>query len=461
MPAVPPPAASAPPVCLLVTVGAGARGRQADPAQGLANLLRMRNPSRFLLVPSRSREAIQTAERVLTLLSREVRTAFEPWSEAQPFLPIDRHDSMESTRMVVAAAIRAARQRFPDAAIAIHAASGTKPMAAGAVLAALDEGVGLVEFGGSGHSEGAARPGRETRLPFDAARWRAERAASVAAASWDNQFFAAAAATLDTAAACLPADDPLRHRLTALARAAGAIAAKEAFQFAEAETLFREACRLLQADPPGTPPAVQELAAVCRKLAERCGRFKLAQGGKRDAKVQRELLAEMIDNSLRAAQAGRFDEAACRLYRAIEMDLQTRLHEAAPEGFDWHGRLRGRDAPAPLRVPGFLAAIQRTEPPKEFSMEQIVHALHALGDASVGALHQDLSGPRHESTFRQATAPRHASVLAHGSTPVEKADYRNLRRAATRFLGLAVAESSPLPAFDPAWLAAGDSSAGG
>lgn len=458
MPASPPRPASEPSVCLIVTVGAGARGRHADPAQGLAAMLRARNPFRFLLIPSRSREATQTAERVLTLLGREIRTAFEPWSETQPFLAIDRHDSMESARAAVAAAIRAVRQRFPDAAIAINAASGTKQMAAGAVLAALDEGVGRVEFGAGERREGEARPGREAALPFDAARWRAGRAADLAATSWDNQFFPAAAAAFDTAAACLPAHDPFHQRLGALARAAGAIAAKEHFQFTEAENLFREACRLLQADRPETPPALHELAAMCRRLAERCGRFKLAQGGKRDAKVQRELLAEIIDNSLRAAQAGRFDEAARRLYRAMEMDLQIRLHEAAPDGADWNGRLRGRDAPAPLRTPGFLAAIQRTELPRELSLEQIVHALHALGDASVDALHQDLAGPRHESTFRQATAPCHASILAHGCTPVEKADYRNLRRAATRFLALAVAESSPLPAFDRAWLATGGGS---
>jgi hypothetical protein len=229
-------------------------------------------------------------------------------------------------------------------------------------------------------------------------------------------------------------------------------AAKQTFQFATAEKCFRECHKHLQGAAAECFVPLQTLDRIAKEWAERCARIAKAQSGDRTPALHRELLTEIVDISLRAARAERYDEAAARLYRAMELELQLRLAEATGGNY-WNGRLtKGGKVPEALRATTLLTQLQRTELPREFSLEQMVLVLHALGDASVAEWWQDLTDHRKLSEWREATASHHASILAHGCTPVEKADFKNLRRIAGRFLQLQLGESHPVPAFDRRWL---------
>ena len=436
---------------MILTVGAGARGMAPGLAQGLVQTIQRRRPDRFLLVPSRSRDSQAVAALVLKGLDKAARASFVPWQEDRPYLSIDQHDNLECVRATVREAIRGVRERFPHDAVVLQPGSGTRQMSAGATLAALDEGVGQIEFsaGGRADAEGKAA----AVAAFDAARWRADHDVVLAGGLWDKGMFAAAAEVVRAAAGHLAAAGGPRKQWLGLAHAADGFGSKDACQFAEAEKQFRESLKLLPADAGEAATACHGLHHACKESADRCARFAKAQGSERQAVVQRELVAELVDNSLRAARVERFDEAASRLLRAMEMELQIRLAEATGGDF-WNGRLvKARKAPEALRTAAFLAQIQHTELPRELTVEQIVHALHALGDTATADLWRDLTDFRRPSEWRQAVTVATASVMVRGWTPVEKADYKNLRRVANRFLQMNLGETHSVPAFDRRWLA--------
>lgn len=441
-------------ICLLVTVGSGARGPAASLAKGLVNALQRARPAHFLLLPGRSRDSLALAKQVLRGLEPATRAAFVPWSDEQAFLCLERPGQMESARAGVREAIREARRRFPEEVVVLHPQSGTRAAVAGAVLAAFDEAAALIEFSGGAREE-EEEGGGPAAASFEPARWRAERDAEQAARCWDRGHFAAATESLHAAAAHLDAGHFLRRRLTGLALAAEGFAAKEGCHFAQAEQRLAEARGHWHLEQDAGPAALHELAKTCKAAAERCARCAKVQAGDRQPANARELLAETVDQSVRAGRHERYDEACSRLGRAMEMELQLRFAEATGGAF-WGGRLaKGGKVPDGLRTPSLLAQLQRTELPREWSMEEIVQALHALGDRSVDELWQDLTDRRTPSEWRLAWAAPRGTVLGHGWLPADKAGLKGLRRAAGRFLGLQLAESHPLPPFDRRWLLEG------
>lgn len=338
----------------------------------------------------------------------------------------------------------------PELSIIVNPTSGTKQMSAGATLAALDEGVSGIAFTIGERADGVVKTGTETITPFDSGRWRAEKEASLAANLWDRNLHAAAAAVLRGAARYLQPTDPVRTRLLA-PLVADPLAHKEAFQFSQAAEHFRTARRELRADDYPVDTPLHRLSRACDDLRKRMEHLASAQGGVRKTSLQKELLSEIIANSLRCAVSRRFEDAACRLYRAIEMALQIRLAEKT-DGAYWNGSLtKGRQPPPALCSAWFLAVIRRPELPHEFSMEHLARALHALGDESVLPLCEDLDKVR-KSDFRAATSNRNASILAHGVAPVDQAGFEALKTVASRFLSLVITQTHPLPSFDPAWL---------
>lgn len=439
---------------LILTVGTGTQGKYSNLAQGLTNTIQISRPARFWLVPSSSPDSIAVAELILDGLEPAMQECFQPWSAAQRFLQIENHDSLEETRTRVTAAIRRARAAFPELPIVVNPTSGTKQMSAGATLAALDEIVGGIEFTTGERVDGVVKTGTETITLFDLGRWRAEKDAALAAGLWYRNLHAGAAEVLRAASQHLPAGDSFRLRLQALALVADALAHKEAFQFSRAAERFKDARRELRADslPPDTP--LHRLGRECDALRRCMEHLARAQGGEKNIDLQKKLLTEIIDNSLRCAAGGRFDDAACRLYRAIEMALQIRLAEKT-DGDYWNGCLRrDRQPPPQLSTSAFLATIRRSELPHELSMEHLARALHALGDDAMRPLCDDLDQDK-KSAFRAATSSRNASILAHGVTPVDQTGFNVLKTTASRFLSLAITETHPLPQFDPAWLREG------
>lgn len=437
---------------LLLTVGTGTSGRYSNLAQGLVHTIGMADPDHFWLVPSASEDSMAVAALIEESLPQILQSRLRQPEDGRTLHLVSNHDSLEEARAVVGGLIRMIRQDFPDAHITVNPTSGTKQMSAGATLAALDEAVDAISFTTGERRDGVVVTGTENITPFDPSRWRAEKEAVLAADLWNRNLHAAAAQVLRMAARHLATGDSFRERLLGLAMVADALALQEGFLFQQAALRFRNARKDLKPDrcPDGSP--LRLLGDLCNDSRRRMERLAQAQGGGKSAPMQRELLAELIDNALRASNAGRHEDASCRLYRAIEMELQIRLAEHTGNRY-WNGRLAsGTKPPVELTDAAFLTAIRRPELPREFSMEQLARALNALGDPSMRPLCEDLDAD-YKSRFRAATEKRNASILAHGVTPVDARGFTSLRNAAEEFAGMRIRETHPLPAFDTGWLA--------
>lgn len=436
---------------LILTVGTGTQGRYSNLAQGLINTLEIEKPSAFWLIPSSSPDSIAVAELILDGCSPKLSMGFQKAPGCAKFITIANHDSLEEARRRTSEVIKLARSNFPGKPIYVNPTSGTKQMSAGATLAALDESVNGISFTTGQRCDGVVKTGTETVTPFDAARWRAEKEALLAGQLWDLNLHHASSAAFRAAAAHLGYDDVLRKRLLALATLADAFASKANFHFSKATNQFREAAATLSTnlEPDGT--ALHRLKCEANLQRKACEKLKEAQGGKRDINLQKELLAEIIQNAHRTAKAGRYDDAACRIYRAMEMHLQIRLAEIT-DGTYWNGKLtKNRLPPDQLKSSEFLSIIKRSELPHDFSMEHLARALHYLGDDQVCSLCNDLD-LENKSTFRKATQSRNASILAHGVREVQAEEFTNLSHIAGKFLSISGSAKKLSPAFDPEWI---------
>jgi hypothetical protein len=162
------------------------------------------------------------------------------------------------------------------------------------------------------------------------------------------------------------------------------------------------------------------------------------------------LLRELLDNTLRTANQGRFEDAAARLYRAMEMQGQLWLAEVTQGAFQ-NGRLKlGVALPAPLVPLDFCQPDEHGD--VKLSLEQLFRALAVLDHLRGRQIVADLALEK-KSRWRAATARRNTSILAHGVSPISKDGFEQLKTVAAGFLDFALeCEANPIPPFDPAWL---------
>lgn len=133
------------------------------------------------------------------------------------------------------------------------------------------------------------------------------------------------------------------------------------------------------------------------------------------------LLRELLDNAIRTASQHRYEDAAARLYRAMEMQGHLWLADRTG-GLFINGRCK-REKVAEL--PAVLKALEQCRPDPDgkidLSLEQSFRALHALGDERVADVVADLdqidARGKTASRWRQATEKRNTSILAHGVQP--------------------------------------------
>jgi hypothetical protein len=230
-------------------------------------------------------------------------------------------------------------------------------------------------------------------------------------------------------------------RFETVADVADAMAARQRLDFKSAVKLLGGAARQLPALFDGGDDA--GLAAFTAGALEVCT---ACTKGVATA----EFLRELLDNTLRTAAQGRFEDAAARLYRAMEMQGQLWLAEATQGAFQ-NGRLKADVAlPAPLAALDFCQPGARGE--VNLSLEQLYLALHHLGDPRAGRVASDLALER-RSRWRLATEKRNTSILAHGVTPIGEDGFAQMKKLAAEFLGFDLdREASPIPPLDPRWL---------
>lgn len=342
-----------------------------------------------------------------------------------------------------------AETKVPDAEVLVDYTGGTKTMSAALVLAA-SERFGQFSYVGGQQREkaglGIVVDGKEKVLyqdnPWTALAIREiERARHL----WTGCQFDAAAAVLDEVALRVPH----RRRFEAIAKLAAAMAVRHRLAFGLAKTSLDPLQGLLPALFDGRDD--HDLLRFAREAKELCA----ACSG--PMACMKTLLRELLDNALRTASQQRFEDAAARLYRAMELQGQLWLAESTGDLFT-HGRCRRENT---SRIPETIRALAFCQPGNDgdlkFSMEQCFRALAALGHPHAATIVTDLDATdgagKTRSRWRTATEKRNTSILAHGTEPIGREGFEQMKQLATEFLGFDLArETHPIPPLDPRWL---------
>ncbi|NMC44907.1 MAG: hypothetical protein GYA46_13395 [candidate division Zixibacteria bacterium] len=200
---------------------------------------------------------------------------------------------------------------------------------------------------------------------------------------------------------------------------------------------------MFESDPVNSPIPVAETALqICEVCAEPV--------------ANQTFLRELLDNALRTAAQGRYEDAAARLYRAMEMQAQLWLADATG-GLFINGKCKPENS---SKIPAPLTALPFCQPDDSgeirLSLEQCFRALAALGDQRASKVVADIElkdqTGKTKSRWRAATEKRNASILAHGVSPIGKDGFNQMKQLTTEFLGFDLTkEANPIPPLNPQW----------
>lgn len=371
------------------------------------------------------------------------------WHPTPRFIEADRFEELGPCYRVLRARLPEilTEARITPSEVLVDYTGGTKTMSAALVLAAT-EWFGQFSYVGGEQREknglGVTQEGHEM-LHLQPNPWSelAIREVERARDLWEGCQFEVAARILRAIAPRAPRP----RRFEALADLADGLASRHRLDFRGAVRTLGSVAKSLPtlldgADAPGLCAAVQGALLVC----DGCARDNASET----------FLRELLDNTLRTAAQERYEDAAARLYRAMEMQGQLWLAEATA-GLFVNGRCPGDRAD---QIPSVLRALPFCSPTAEggvdLSLEQVFRALQALADSRAARVVADLDQTdargKSASRWRQATEKRNASILAHGVQPIGAAGFDQMKRLAVEFLGFDLSrEFLPIPALDPRW----------
>jgi len=322
--------------------------------------------------------------------------------------------------------------RGPDFLVVVDFTGGTKCMSAALALQAKRWPCLFSYVGGTARHEagvGAVVSGTERVVhsvnPWDALGYQAVEDFIVL---FDQGAYAAAARIADEAKKRMSREDRKRE-LAVLEQVAKAFEAWDRFDHGLAETKFREVAKGandLRAVLGGAKG--DQLLAEVRRLKGH------VEGLLQSSPPSHWYLVDLLANAARRREEGRFDDAAARLYRAIEATAQIKLCER--HGIDSTERV-------PLeRIPDCLRRTLETgarDGCVKLGLQDAYAMLAELGDP-LGEKFRDMGLNGRESVL----SVRNRSVLAHGFERVPAPVVEQLWQHA---LNLAETEEQELPRF--------------
>jgi len=311
---------------------------------------------------------------------------------------------------------------------------GTKTMVAGLSLALAGLGFTFVYVGGAKRdAAGRVIPGHERvrTMPDPTERYHVfEQRAFIRA--WNEWRMQSAAAAVEEILKTGERDpdllsEPERRYFEGLLEVTQGMHAWDLFRHKEAhERLSR-----------GLPKALAEAEAwghegklrVLRALKARLPTLEATAKDNLSGRPTFRVLADLLANAERRAEAGRFDDALARLYRAVELALEAHFFETYGFFLDkpdtWPKELRRRVDTRPAY--GLFKTLERA-----------THLSWALNEK--GTLPLLIYAKKNE--LQKLTDDRHKSILAHGVVPVEQRDYERFKAF---LLGLELEPAEPWP----------------
>lgn len=365
------------------------------------------------------------------------------WKPGRLFITVERFEE-------IAPCYKELREKIPELLkftrvcpeeVIVDYTGGTKTMSAALVLAGVEFFKNFSYIGGrqrTGEGLGVVLDGKEVAF-YQTNPWselgvrEIERAKDL----WNNYLFEAAADVLEKSAELVPN----RLKFKTIAKIAKGLAARHRLDFKGADTIFQMVFKTISDIYPGQEFSnlvefVQNSKEICHKCSDK--RYL-------DNRV---ILRELLDNCIRTAKQRRFEDAAARLYRAMELQIQIWLEEKT-NGAVKKGRCNFSQLPVELKELDFVKPDGKGD--VKFALENCIRALDILGDERVRRIVEDLNSknPR----WRQATENRNASILAHGIIPIGEDGFKKMKEIAADFLRFDVEqEANPIPQLDYKWL---------
>ena len=345
------------------------------------------------------------------------------------FALVSKHEDIGTCYQEIrdAASAWLARRGIADSAVYVDNTGGTKPMSSALALAAVERFSAFTYVGGelrSAEGLGVVLDGAEMVIPVWNP-WNQYAARDLERANWLLSEFHADAAARILSEAAGRCDAEFRSCLLGFADLAEALGEADRFRFGAAVRKLgvrRSALEFTLGYP--TFSSVATLSDAWDKLDRQT---------KTDGKTPgRETLLELLANAERRAKQSRYDDAAGRLYRAVELRGQQLARYAFGAEL---GRPRLDDFPANRRADAqALLGAPDADGRYKIGVQKLYEALSLSEDAILreqGAAYERLKGH---------LAVRNGSLLAHGLQPVSEDAFNNFWRDALDVLGVQESE---------------------
>ena len=365
------------------------------------------------------------------------------WRPDRDFIEVERFEELDQCYHALREHIPALLQkwRVTTADVQVDYTGGTKTMSAALVLAGVEFFDNFAYVGGrqrAGDGLGVTLDGSE-RAFYQTNPWvrLATREIERAADLWGSCLYEAAAGILQKTAARVPR----KVAFETMASIAEAMGARHRLDFKRAQVLLGNARKVLEPlfsglDDAGLMIWTDASLALCTGCAS--------------TNAASVLLKELLDNALRTGGQGRYEDAAARLYRAMEMQGQLWLQETSDGTFVQGKKIS--DKPLPSALSGFDWCQPNPHGDVVLGLESLYQAIFALGDKRGEGIVADLKLER-KSQWRAATSKRNHSILAHGTSPIGADGFNAMKKLASEFLGFDLSkEANPIPPLDHRWL---------
>lgn len=387
---------------MVITVGVG-RGIE----HAIALSIRNAHPDRVVfLVTEQSKATLERIEQIANQLGITL-----PPYDCETVR--DENNAEAAYEAAVNAIRKLGKQGIQPTDITVDYTTGSKPMSAGGLYAAITEGCASVVYvTGTRDQNGRVISGTEQFLTATPNRLIAHRFRSEAVRLFNAWRFSAAQQLIDNFLALFPPDKvtELFPDLDELRRLCHAYDAWDAFDHDGAKKAFDEIGRKV-IDHWSSQIATNK--GWVNRLAN-----KLRSDQPNDVLCE-ELLVDLWANALRRLKEHRFVDAVARLYRLVELIAQVRLWRQY--GIDT-GDVDLNKVPEREKLEGYRDEKGKVRIPLKAAYE----LLKALGD--------DLGKGWEEPRLRDALRARNDSIAAHGLKPVTEDVAVQLKEAAEPLL---------------------------
>lgn len=325
------------------------------------------------------------------------------------------------------------RAEFSGAVLEVDFTSGTKPMSAAAVAAAVARRLPRLHYAVGPRDETGRAVRTDHLVSLETGQMVADPLLCELGRLFNEGQHTAVRAQAEALAADLT-DEVLRARAESLAYLAEVYELWDRFSWPEAFSLLRGYGK--RDDESG---CISTAGWDLAKLGAQVAHLKQCK----DGHVRRQRLADLLANAERRMQQGRYDDAAARLYRLSEYVAQVRFRKQ----FD----IKKLDNPtgkvpievlarhAPRLAQDLQARKSLTEGRLDLGLGNTIAALAEAGDP-VGQFMKeryeppDSTRPSAKGKLGELLDVRNQSLLAHGSVPVKEQETSELCEEVTAIL---------------------------